>query len=160
MQKTSIVLSLFLLALTGWWIWVVRATIPGSQDPGEPGPQAFPLLLGGALGLLALILLAQGVRGLVKPTGNGDALPGISGRETRIVVSTFLLFMAFAFLLDKIGFLLATPVVLTVAMAGILGMRSVGKVLAVAIGFTVASHLIFNLMLQANLPHGSWIRFG
>lgn len=155
MKRVDRWLAAALLAFAGLWSWAVLATIPGPQAPGEPGPQQFPLLLGAGLALLALWVLGA----TFAPAKDGAADEGrpTTRREVRVVGATFALLLLYGFLMARIGFVLATPVVLVLAMAGLLGRRNWRGILAIAFGFTAACHVIFNVLLQANLPHGTWI---
>jgi putative tricarboxylic transport membrane protein len=146
-----------LLLFAGGWVWVVLATVTGARSEGEPGPRAFPLLLGGLLAALALILLAGTLGRRAASDPPEDEAP-VTRNEVWVVASLFALLLAYGYLLPRIGFLLATPLALIAALAGILGMRNARGILAFAFGFTLACHAIFNWLLEANLPRGSWLR--
>lgn len=157
MSRVDRWLSLVLLAFAGLWCWAVLATVPGARSVGEPGPRQFPLLLGALLAGLALWMLLASFRPAARPALSTEAPPQGAWHEARVVAATFALLLLYGFLMARIGFVLATPLVLVLALAGLLGRRNWHGILAISLGFTAACHLIFNVLLQAHLPRGSWI---
>ncbi len=146
--------SLTLLALA--WLWLVYAYIPGARAEGEPGPRAFPILLGAVLAglgaVMAVLALTSGRRQSVAET-----TPSPTRRETTLVAGIFGLLILYAFLLDKVGFVIATPVVIGLAMSGLLRMRQWVLVGSLAVGFTLGCWVIFDAVLGTPLPRGSWV---
>jgi hypothetical protein len=144
---------LMLLAII--WLWLVYTYIPGARAEGEPGPRGFPVLLGIVLGGLgALISVSAFASGDRKIT---DEIEPVSRSEGLIAAGTFGLLMLYAFLLSKAGFLIATPIVVVLAMSGILRMRNWLLVFALAGGLTLACWLFFVVLLEAPLPRGTWL---
>lgn len=140
-----------LLALV--WLVLVYAYIPAARNPGEPGPRAFPIVLGIALlGIGILITVSAYVPGR-------KLIPGesVTRRETMIVVSTFGVLMLYAFLMEKTGFLISTPIVVLLMMYGILRMRNWLFMGMMAVGVTTVCWLFFVLLLGTPMPHGSWL---
>jgi putative tricarboxylic transport membrane protein len=142
-----------LLALV--WLVLVYLYIPGSRGEGEPGPRGFPVVLGAVLVGLGLVITASAVT-----TGNkvasGTEKPA-TRRETTIVASTFGLLLLYAFLMEKTGFLISTPVVVMLTMYSILRMRNWSFMLLMAAGITLVCWLFFAVLLGAPMPHGSWL---
>ena len=149
----GIVLVLFALG----WSWIVAATIPPGWE-GEPGPRGFPLLLGIVLGGLGLYLGTSAFFGRTGLGTDEDRIEPVSRLEVRIVGLTILVFVAYAFLLDKLGFLVATPTMVAVALWLIVGQRSWARVLLLAAGLTIGSYIIFGVLMAAHLPEGSWLQ--
>lgn len=144
-----------LLVLAAVWLWLVYNYIPGARQPGEPGPRAFPILLGVVLVLLAGFMTASAYfPSRSKRPEETD--PG-SLREIIFASATFGLLILYAFLLDKLGFTLATPIVVVLAMAGILRMRQWVLIGAIAGGLTVVCWMFFVWLLKAPLPRGLWL---
>jgi len=137
-------LALTLVAVA--WLWLVRTYIP---DPGAewPGPRGFPLLLGAMLALLGLTMA-------VKP--GGEMSPAPTRREVGVAAGTFGLLILYAFLLDTMGFVIATPVVIALTLWSVLRVRRWGMVVSLAIGFTLGCWLIFTALLGTPLPRGTW----
>lgn len=144
---------IMLLALL--WLVVVYLYIPGSRAEGEPGPRAFPVVLGAALlGLGALVTVSA------VTTGRKALLYAekpATRREITVVAGTFGLLLLFAFLMEKAGFLVATPVVVLLTMVGILQMRNWIFMLLMTAGVTLTCWLFFVVLLKTPMPRGSWL---
>ncbi|MGH9257829.1 MAG: tripartite tricarboxylate transporter TctB family protein [Vicinamibacterales bacterium] len=149
--------SLTLLALV--WLWLVRIAIPDVRLEGEPGPRGFPLLLGVVLAGLGVWMVVQSVR--LKPdttyAERSDTIAPPTRREVGFAGGTFALLILYAFLLDKLGFLVGTPVVIALAMLGLLRIRTWTPVVSLALGFTFGCWLIFDALLGTPLPRGAWM---
>lgn len=150
-------LGLALIALAVAWVWLARTYIPDLG--GEwPGPRGFPILLGVILALLGVAL--AGPRRATRPTYHvAEAIPPVTRRELTVAGGTFGLLILYAFLLDTLGFVVATPVVIALALSSLLGMRGWGLTVALAVGFTAGCWVIFDALLGTPLPGGtpSWI---
>ena len=121
-------LSLLLVALV--WLWLAFTYIPGPRGPGETGPRAFPVLLG-------MVLAGLGVAVALNPRPAAEAVAPLTRREALVAAGTIGLLVVYAFLLERVGFLIATPVVIAFAMWGLVRVRSVVRIVVLAIGFTV-----------------------
>jgi putative tricarboxylic transport membrane protein len=143
------------------WLVLAYLYIPASNVPGEPGPRAFPNVLGYALLMLGLVMTVSGFsrRGAAAPAdaeADGDAAAAPLKDELRIVLGTFGLLVLYAFLMEKTGFLVSTPIVLVLGMAGILRMRRWRFIAVMSIGTTLVCWIVFSLLLRVPLPRGSW----
>lgn len=143
--------ALVLIALA--WLWLVRTEIPDA-GAGWPGPRGFPQLLGVVLAVLGVWMMAAGLGGSAarvdertRPTDTGE-LPVAAGTLGVLVL--------YAFLLERAGFLIATPLVIALAMAGLLRLRRWLPIVSLAAGFTFGCWIIFEA-LGTPLPRGSWI---
>jgi hypothetical protein len=163
--------SLTLLALA--WLWLVLTYIPGARAEGEPGPRAFPILLGAMLAglgismaVMALISRRRHVGRVLDHTvgrvlsdpadATVEMIAPLTRREATFAASTFGLLILYAFLLDKVGFVIATPVVMALTMCGLLRMRRWVLIVSLAVGFTLGCWAIFDALLGTPLPRGSW----
>ncbi len=155
-DRVDIWLGAFLAIFGLTWTGIVIATIPAMDQPG--GPQIFPLLLGGILTALGLYLLGSAARRLRRADATGERIERPSRHEAIVTGGVFGILLLYGFLMEKIGFLLATPIVILAAFA--LCPRPVPwrLQLILAIGITVACYLIFQVLLEAHLPRGTWIR--
>ena len=136
------------------WLWLVSTQIP---DTGAewPGPRGFPLLLGIVLAGLGVWTMAA--RSRIPDPGSPIPDPRSPRAEWAAAGGTFGVLMLYAFLLEHAGFLLATPVVIILAMAGLLRMRRWVPILSLAAGFTVGCWVVFETLLGSPLPRGSWV---
>ncbi|MDH4247158.1 MAG: tripartite tricarboxylate transporter TctB family protein, partial [Deltaproteobacteria bacterium] len=147
-------LVLFLGALA--WMGMVYWTIPAIEGD-LPGPDNFPLLLGTILALSGLALFSTTFFTRNNPSEN-ERDTGISSREIRVVLGTFALILVYGFLMEKVGFVVATPLVLATALFFLARVRSWLRIGGISLGFTLISFLVFNVLLSTNLPRGSWLR--
>lgn len=143
------------------WLWLSYAFIPSSNIPGEPGPQAFPTMLGYALLLLGLsITLSDFSRKRdstsIQAKATTDTTASAAKHELRMVLGTFGLLVLYAFLMEKAGFLVSTPIVLALTLAGLLRIRRWAFVAKMTGGTTLVCWLIFVVLLRVPLPRGSW----
>lgn len=156
--------SLTLLALG--WLWLVYTYIPAARAEGEPGPRAFPILLGCFLGALGVIMTASALlsgrgdppsRGFGETRAAAETTPPVTRREAAFAAGTFGLLVLYAFLLDTVGFVIATAVVIALTMCGLLRMRRWVLILSLSVGFTLGCWVIFDAVLGTPLPRGSWM---
>jgi putative tricarboxylic transport membrane protein len=146
--------SLTMVAIV--WLWLVSSYIPDVPTEGEPGPRAFPFLLGVILAILGVALaLAPPAGPPAGPDGLSSAGPAL---RTRVALTTFALLVAYAFLLDKAGFIASTIALMVVLMAGILGLRRWALIGGLAVVFTIACWAVFVSLLGVPLPGGSWMQ--
>lgn len=146
--------SLTLLALV--WLWLVYAYIPGARFEGEPGPRAFPVLLGTVLAGLGVVMMLQSLVSARRDREPGET-PSLGGREVGLAAGTFGLLILYAFLLERIGFVSATPVVTALAMYGLAKVRRWVLLGSIAVGITFGCWVIFDVLLGTPLPRGSWV---
>lgn len=137
------------------WLALSYLYIPGSQNEGEPGPRAFPVVLGVSLLGLGILMSVTAVA----RRGKADVIAEVpvTRREVTVVASTFGVLMLYAFLMDKAGFLVSTPIAILLMMYGILGMRNWLLMLSMAVGVTGVCWLLFVKVLGATMPYGSWL---
>ena len=150
-QKLDRVLGVILVVTALVWLWLAFTYIPGARTEAETGPRAFPVLLGVALaGLgLAMTLLAR--------TPGIEPVAPLTRRETVVIAGTIGVLVLYAFLLERVGFVIATPIAIALTMWGLVRSRSVALIAGLAIGFTVSCWAIFDALLGTPLPRGSWV---
>lgn len=114
----------------------------------SPAPGLFPLLFSLVLAGLALTLLlvALGTRA-TPPPGQPSA-----GRPTK-VWWTMVSLLAFYALLERLGFLLASVLLLFFLLRAIAGQRW-RVTLAIGVGASLASYVVFDRVLNLPLPRG------
>jgi putative tricarboxylic transport membrane protein len=144
-----------LMLLAVIWLWLAYTYIPGARSEAEPGPRAFPVLLGFILLGLGAIVTASAFFASRQARADGE-LPAVMRREALITAGTFALLMLYAFLLERAGFVISTLLMIVLAMRGLLRDQSWRLTLAMAGGTTLCCWLLFAVLLEAPLPRGSW----
>jgi putative tricarboxylic transport membrane protein len=143
-----------LLALA--WLWLAFTYIPAARVTGEPGPRAFPVVLGATLLALGIVISTAAWWRETRKTP-AIAVKILSNREARIVGGTFALLILYAFVMEQLGFLIATPLAMLLAMGGLLGIREWRFMLVFASGSTAICWLFFVKLLETPLPRGLWL---
>lgn len=156
------VVGLALLVVALIWSVLVYTTIPAGQGASPVGPRAFPLLLGIILAALSALMIIRPADADEEDEAVGGGPARDTGRwlELQMAGGLFLLILLYAFLMEKVGFLIATAMVSVIALAGILKVRKPRLILFYSLGVSVGSWIIFGKLLGAYLPLGSWISFG
>lgn len=137
------------------WLALVYAYIPAGQSDVEPGPRGFPLLLG--FSALAVGVLMSVTAFASRRDASEGKEKSVTGREATIVAATFGVLMLYAFLMDKLGFLIATAITVLLMMVGILRMRNWLFIVLMTAGVTASCWLLFVKLLGAPMPQGSWL---
>ena len=150
-EKLDRVLGLILVGTALVWLWLAVTHIPGARTEAETGPRAFPVLLGVALAGLGLAM------SLLAPASGGEPIAPVTRRETVVAAGTIGVLVLYAFLLERAGFLIATPIAIVLAMWGLVRVRRTALIAGLAIGFTVTCWAIFDALLGTPLPRGSWV---
>ncbi len=170
------VLGAVLLVIAGTWTGLVIKTIPPGFGDGEIGPRAFPLVFGIALLFLAALLLAWPLifrsKISTKADSSSDSTPDISTESTSNdipekhtlhwvpAVIVLIEITLYGYLLEKIGFLLATPVIVLLVMVVSLRIYSVRTLISMTLGLTVGCWLIFEKVMGIYLAKGTWLNIG
>ncbi|HYN64178.1 MAG TPA: tripartite tricarboxylate transporter TctB family protein [Candidatus Limnocylindrales bacterium] len=144
------ILGVILLLVALVWLWLAFTYIPGARGAGETGPRAFPVLLG-------MVLAGLGIAMSLNPSPAVETVARVTRREGVIVAGTIGVLVLYAFLLERVGFLIATPVAIALTMWCLVRARSATLIVALAIGFTAGCWAIFDALLGTPLPRGSWV---
>jgi hypothetical protein len=137
--------GLVLLAVAVLVWWQNRAYPVGSL--AEPGPGYLPLMLSIALGIIGLAVAVRGSKAPLLRTLTWPEAP------RALVILTACGFAVLA--LERVGYRL-TVFVLLVFFFGVLERRRPHMVVAVALGFALASHFIVGTLLKVQLPLSPW----
>jgi putative tricarboxylic transport membrane protein len=119
---------------------------------GYPGPGFLPMLLGIAIGLMALALF------IVSRTRTPSRKSSWPDREGFIKVGAiFAGVLLFAFFIDVSGYLLNTFLLFVLLLRPV-GRQSWSLTLLVSFVGVLASYLLFDLWLKVQLPRGVWFQ--
>ena len=139
------IFGVFLLLLSAGGVyfgWDLKAPI--SYEP--VGPRAFPLLVFALLGVCAVGLIVS------KRPPTAWAPPPVLLR----IGAMFLVVLAYAFLFDKLGFIISTAL-MTIPVARFFGGTWLKSVIG-GVGLVVVLFLLFDRVLDVALPVGFWLK--
>jgi hypothetical protein len=161
-RRVELGLSVACLAL-GIGVIIGAGFITRLQPPFEDpvGARGFAYFVGAFTALIAVLLIVAQVtavrRGVTTFTEDED--PAITGDDPRYPASSRRAFVmvaitaAYALLLTLLGYLVATPVFVAVAMWA-MGGRGRAKLVVFPIAFAVVSYGLFDTLLGVRLPPG------
>jgi hypothetical protein len=150
MTKYDRISTLFFIGVA---IFICEESIRlGAGSLSSPGPGLIPLGSGLILGIFALIVLA---RTFVRNTSKGKGALWAQGTKWRNIVWGLLSMIAYAFLIDFLGFNLVTFLWMGFVCRGIGKMGWVPTIFT-SVVTTLLSYLIFEHYLGVRFPHGTW----
>ena len=118
----------------------------------SPGPGFFPLCLAAALTLVSVALVVRAVRAPLAATRPAPS-NRVGGRLT--VIGTLGALVVYALVLERLGFLLATFVLLLFFFKALQRQRWVAA-LGGSVATSLVAYLVFKVWLGVNLPAGLW----
>ena len=125
---------------------------------GEISAEAkgYPMFLIICSALLTGALLIKSIRSYRREqTGEADPM----FKQIMLLVITYtLLFAAYIFLLDKIGYILSTLLFVVISLL-MLQVRKLPVLVLLPLGLTFAMYFLFTKFLMVTLPSGSWLSF-
>jgi putative tricarboxylic transport membrane protein len=142
-----------LLAAAVVWIILVYQTIEPSQGLAA-GPRAFPLFFGLALAALSLGLLVRSL--LIPGVAEEPEIRAIPG-ELSSVVATIGSLVLYGLLLEPLGFIPSTVIVVAAIMVFVLRIRAPLQIAAMSFGLALGCYLVFGKLLGTYLPPGTVI---
>jgi len=145
--KREIIICSFWLLLS--FYLCIESYRLGLSTANRPGPGFFPFIAAVGIGLIAAFRLVNNIR-RSSPDENTEL--GIAG-EARLVLYVIAGMTAYAFLLDVLGFLFCTFLLVAFYLKVIAARRwRVTLIFAAAVALT--SHLFFDVLLKSELPRG------
>lgn len=125
-------------------IWIARSfEAPFSYEP--VGPRAFPMLILALLGISAIALILE------KKSDTTWAPPPVMKR----IGVLFLIILIYAWLFDKLGFVLATAL-MVIPIARFFS-ATWKQAVAGGVGLGVGLFILFDRLLDVALPTGLWL---
>lgn len=133
-------------------IFIVAKDYPTGTVAEGMGARLVPLLLASILAILSILLMAQGF--LSEANGLEEeerpSRKGLIGQLFLVPAALVVLLALYLLILERIGFLITTPFFLLSVMIA-LGSRP-GQAVAFGTVFTVATYVVFDLLLGVPLP--------
>lgn len=123
--------------------------------PEYANARIIPWLLGIALAVLSVFLIAKGIRD-VKKTDSEESGEKIEKTDLAAVVLTFVVIIAYITLMQPLGFCLSTALYLFFQMLVLAPVEKRKPLLfaGISVGFTVLTFVAFRIGLQQLLPRG------
>jgi putative tricarboxylic transport membrane protein len=151
MKREIIICSLWLML--SFYLSVESYRL-GLSAGNRPGPGLFPFIATVGIGLIAAFRLIYSIR---KAPPDNYSEPGTAD-ETRLVLYVIAGMTAYAFLLDLLGFLFCTFLLIALYLR-VIAARDWPVTLIFAAVVALASQLFFVVLLKAELPRGllSWV---
>jgi hypothetical protein len=117
------------------------------------------------LGALALLLLFKELltpKTQAEVNLGSDQLQNLPSNSLHWMPATIVMLeiILYGFLLETIGFVLATPLVIVLVMVLSLKIRSIKKILIMSFGLTATCWIIFEKIFGIYLANGLWINLG
>jgi putative tricarboxylic transport membrane protein len=158
-RQTDLLLGAILVVVASLWCIGVVATIPALDDGSRLGARGFPLALGILLGCLGLIVF---VKGFVSERHdiNASATKQTAtpfGVEVWAILATVSLLAGYSLLMEYAGFIIATLLIVAVAIGPVLGIWKPRLIAGMSIGLSLGIYLIFGKLLGVYLPYGKLI---
>ena len=147
-MKREIIICSFWLLLS--FYLSIESYRLGLSTGNRPGSGFFPFIATVGIGLIAVFRLIHSIRR--RPPLDNHSEPGIVG-EARLVLGVIAGMMAYAFLLDLLGFLFCTFLLIAFYLKVIAARRWL-VTLSFAAAVALASHFFFVVLLKADLPRG------
>ena len=151
-MKREIIICSFWLLLS--FYLSIESYRLGLSTAHRPGPGFFPFIAAIAIGLIAALRLVNSIR---KSSPDNNFESGIAS-ETRLVLYVISGMTAYAFLLDLLGFLFCTFLLVAFYLR-VIAARRWPATLSFAAAVALASHFFFDVLLKAEMPRGllSWL---
>jgi hypothetical protein len=151
-MKREIIICSFWLLLS--FYLAVESHRLGLSTGNRPGPGFFPFIATIGMGLIATFRLLNNIRG--RPPDNH--FESGSAGEARLVLYVIAGMIAYALLLDSIGFLFCTFLLVAFYLK-VIAARRWPVTLSFAAGVALTSHIFFEFLLKAGLPRGflNWL---
>lgn len=156
MLKGELIFSVLILAVSLFLYWVTgsfegRHVLQGARM----GPTFWPRFILGCLILLSGIVSVGTIRKIAKEKAWGETLLTMDRGKVRFFAAIGLS-VAYLLLLPVLGFIAVTPVFMMAFML-LLGEKSKGWIIGVAIAMTGIIVVLFTKAMYVPLPRGVWL---
>jgi putative tricarboxylic transport membrane protein len=147
LRKSNIAVAILLAGFAGWLLLEANKLIFGSIRVPQTG--FFPKVLASLLLVLAIALLIQSLR---QPDG-GESSEKIAPEGWIRIGATLATLIGFAFVLEWLGFLLSTFLLMVLLLRAIEPQKWL-RVFVIALATSLIAYLIFSWLLNIPLPAG------
>lgn len=147
MKRRNLVSAIILLALSVGTLLETRKLPIGTLTSPQSG--FFPLILAICLGIFSLVLLGQAIK--EKP--EGETISWVNPGGWKGLSLTVGALFVFAIFFEWLGYLISIFLLMTFLL-GAIGNKRWWFVIMISLLSTLASYLIFGILLKAPLPEG------
>ena len=121
----------------------------GLTAANRPGPGLFPFIAAIGIGLIAALRLINSIR-ISTPEESSESNMGAEGWLVLYVIAGM---TAYAFMLESLGFVLCTFLLVSFYLK-LIAARRWPTALIFAAAVAIGSHIFFDVLLRAELPRG------
>jgi putative tricarboxylic transport membrane protein len=146
-KRENIIIGAVLLAFSIGYGYMITQ-LPTRNLPNTLGIDFMPWIFDIFLGVLSVLLVVGGIFGSIGP--EVSRAKRLSGAEVRRTAILFAIFAAYIFLINAIGFLIATPFVVF-AMMFLEGVRRYGRMILVSLIVTFAVYGLFRYVFEVRI---------
>jgi len=143
------------IIISGFWLMVslylsIESHRLGLSTGNRPGPGFFPFGAAVAIGAIGGFRLLKNAR----PTSAASTYESAMAGDARLVIYVIAGMLAYVFLLDVLGFLFCTFLLVAFYLK-VVAERSWLTSVSFAAAVALVSHLFFDVLLNAQLPRGA-----
>jgi len=125
-------------------------TLPRATVGNPLAPLIFPLMLGGGMTLLGILLLIQEKARVSKKEGKPVSF--IFTQYGKSIAVVTLLCVLYAFFFERMGYLLSTFLFLSIVLYMFNGKERWKAIVGISLGFSVGVYVVFGEVLSIQLP--------
>jgi putative tricarboxylic transport membrane protein len=151
MRQVDIVIGALSIVFAGFYL-TQSFSLDFYQRSGIPGPGFLPTLLAVAIALLGLCLVATR---LFRTTGDLGHLEMPAWGQVTRSMGVWLAFAAAVLIIEYVGFVVTSALLIGFLLLGIENLRSIGAVLTVIL-IPLTFYVVFVVLLSVHLPTGPW----
>lgn len=140
MNKPNTISGGILFAIAAGYGYMI-INLPNRNLPNTMGADFMPTVFDIGLALLSAVLIVQGIRRRAGAKKTESLVP-LTIKDVLGIVAVFAIFFAYIFLIDLVGFLIVTPLVL-LALLLLQGIRKPLSIIMVCLGVTVGVYVLF-----------------
>jgi putative tricarboxylic transport membrane protein len=145
--RKELVISVFWLVLSLYL--AIESHSLGLSTGNRPGPGFFPFGAAAAIGIVAGFRLVKNFR----RHAEAEVTESAGGSDAHLVLVVIASMVAYVFLLDVLGFLLCTFLLVAFYLK-VIAARAWRMSASFAAAVALLSHLFFDVLLNAQLPRG------
>lgn len=149
-MNASMIMSV-IVTMIGFVYTLSTFLLPDARIGVSYEPKIFPAILGISLLVLGAALIVQEIRLLAKDKESTSRISFI-GEEQKNIFFTLLNGFLYAGLFDRIGYVFATFIFLSIQLCIFRGKKTWKSTLLISLIFSIVAFLLFNTMMGVYLP--------